>query len=331
MEGTESVGTTTTAPATSGAPTGDTARPTMAQAFAANPVPSASPADTSGTDPNVATPAAEATTPTATEQTAPVTPAPGPIPYERFREVNERNKAIAAELQTLKSQMESPDGQRLRQWAQGYQQNPEQWFTQTVADLASSRPDLLPALRSQAARLLGSRQAAADPAAASLDPDIPVFDESGRQVNTTYSASRVQEIVKHAVNEALQREVAPMKSDFEQRKQQQEFAAVQKAATDTAAKQFEAAKAWPGFLSDAAKGTVDADLVKAFDAHPEWSLEMAYIQTVVPKLRAKDQADVLDSLKTKAAAASGVNPSGAVIASPGPRPRTLTDKSLVWS
>jgi hypothetical protein len=74
---------------------------------------------------------------------------------------------------------------------------------------------------------------------------------------------------------------------------------------------------------------VDPDLAKAFAEHNDWSLERAYIATVVPKLRAREQAQVLDDLKTKANASSGVNPSGAAIASTR-RPKDFNDPSLKW-
>ena len=148
-------------------------------------------------------------------------------------------------------------------------------------------------------------------------------------VTQTFSADKVRALIQQSVSQALQQEVAPIKQDFQQRKQQEEFRQLQETATKTATEQFEEAKAWPGFLTDPAKGTVDPDVVKAFTEHPEWSLERCYITTVVPKLRAKDQAQVLDDLKTKAAASSGVNPASSVTTTR--RPKDFNDPSLRWS
>lgn len=331
MEGTTAV-TTSTAPATSGASSGETSRPaTMAEAFARNPVDaSASPADTTASTDQTTEQPAEATPPPVPVQAKPDTPAP--LPFEAHKRIldnayKERDDA-RSRLTALESQLNSPEGQRLRQWAQSFQQNPEQWIASTLTDLVATRPDLAPALRSQAARILGSRQQpAAEPA--NFDPDIPVYDERGQMVAQTFSAEKVKALLAQE-RQALTKELDPIKSEFQQRKQQEHFAAVQKEATDTAARQFDAAKQWPGFLTDPAKGTVDPDLVKAFNEHPDWDLREAYINVVVPKLGARKEAEVLDSLKTKAAAATGVNPSGAVIASTK-RPKSLTDPSLKWS
>ena len=258
------------------------------------------------------------------------TPAPGPLPFEAHKRIldnayKERDQ-FKTQLQSLQQQLQSPDTQRLQQWAQAYQANPAQWFESTVAELVSARPDLAQSLRSQAARLLGSRQQPAD----SMEPDIPVFDETGRQVNTTFSADRVKAIVQHAVNEALQREVSPIKQDYQQRKQQEEFAARQREAQSSATAQYEKAKAWPGFLVKDANGkeVTDPDMVKAFNEHSDWDLRETYINVVVPKLQAREQATVLEHLQTKANA-SAVNPSGAAVTSPR-KVTSFHDKSLTW-
>lgn len=64
-----------------------------------------------------------------------------------------------------------------------------------------------------------ARNGSAQPsvAAASLDPDVQVVDDKGQPVAKTFSAERVQAIVKHAVDEALGREVQPLKTDLERR------------------------------------------------------------------------------------------------------------------
>jgi len=229
------------------------------------------------------------------------------------------------QFETLKQQIESPEGQRLRQWADAYRTNPEQWLANTVAELAQVRPDLVPNFRSQAARILGAKQQAAE----SFEPDIPVYNEQGQMVAQTYSADKVKSLVQQAVAAALQQEVTPLKQDFQARQEQEQQRQILQDATQTANSQFEQAKAWPGFLTDPAKGTVDPDLVKAFAEHQDWSLERAYIAVVVPKLRAKDQAQVLDDLKTKAAASTGVNPGSAAVASTR-RPKDFNDPSLKW-
>lgn len=325
---------TPSAPATSGAPTAATpSRPSSFHDPSLNwsaDAP-ASPASTPASDTNETAQPADATVPPVDPASA-VTPAPGPLPFEAHKRILDKaygeRDALRGELTTLKQQFESPDGQRLRQWADGYRQNPEQWFANTVAELATTNPSLIPALRSQAARLLGQRQAAP---VESFEPDIPVYDETGKQVAQTYSADKVKAYVAHEVARALQQEVSPMKQDFQQRKQEQEIAAVTKQATDTATSQFNEMKDEPGFLVKGTDGksVVDPELAKAFTEHPEWSLETCYRKIVVPKLAAQTQAKVLDDLKTKAAASTGVNPGGSV--STTKRPTNFNDPALKWT
>lgn len=326
--------TNSTAPATSGAPSGETTRPTMAQAFASNPVESASPADDTASElDSVEQPASATTAPTETIAPA-VTPAPGPIPFERHKSIldgayKERDSA-KSELTALRAQIESPGFKEFQDLAGLFRQDIREFKRRVDQELEARHPELADELATEAARRLSARRKANAPIAPqSMDPDIPVYDETGKLVAQTFSADKVKAIVTTAVNEALQREVGPIKQDFTKRKEAEEFAEITRAADHTAHQHFEAAKKWPGFLSDPANGTVDPDVVKAFAEHPDWDLRETYINVVVPKLGARKEAEVLDSLKTKAAAASGVNPSGAVVATTR-RVTRLTDPSLQW-
>ncbi len=310
-------------------PASDT-RPTMAEAFASNP-PDA--AETLTATPDGTEQPADATAPPA--PAADITPVlEGSIPVERHKAVldkaYDRAERAEAELHTLRQQsgwMASQEGQQLQQWANQYRSNPREWFARTAAELASQSPELASQMRSDAARILAGRTpAAAQPV--SFEPDIPVYDQSGQLVEQTFSAKRVQALIQHSVQEALRAEVGPMKTDYESRKQQAQIAQEKQEAQNIATSKFERAKKWDGFLSDPVKGIVDPDAVKAFQEHPEWDLNDIYIEVIVPKLRARAQASTLDSLKTKAAAAS-VTPNGAVVAATK-RPTSLTDPSLQW-
>lgn len=321
------------APASSGAST-QTATPSRPTSFGDSRLDwsdaPASPASTPASPETPTATPAEATPPPAEGLDTQTTPAPGPIPLDRHKAILDKAYQERDEFKTkytaLEQQFNGPDGQRLRSWATAYQQNPEAWFANTVAELAAANPNLVPALRSQAARLLSSRTPAATE---SFEPDIPVFDETGKQVNATFSAPKVQALIEQAVAKALQQEVGPIKQDFQQRKQQQEAAALQKEVLTTATAQFERFKDKPGFFVDAAKKTVDPDLVKAFNEHPDWSLADCYNEIVVPKLLAQRDAKTLESLQTKAAAATGVSP-GSAVASTGSRPRDFNDSRLSW-
>jgi len=52
-----------------------------------------------------------------------------------------------------------------------------------------------------------------------FDPDVQIMDNEGRVTGMTFSAERVNAIVKHAVAEAIGREIAPLKQDHQQRQQ----------------------------------------------------------------------------------------------------------------
>lgn len=319
----------TTAPATSGAPTSGDRPMTMHAAFAANPV---TVADTSSPEVD---PSTDAQTAQPADATAPPVTAPtevkGPIPFDRHKAIldnayKERDD-LKAQVASLTQQASSPDQQRLRQWGEAFARNPEQWFAQTVQELQALHPELTPALRSHAARLLGSRQSAPQ----ALEPDIPVYDEHGQMVAQTFSAPRVQQIVQQAIAEALQKEVGPIRQDFQQRQEREQIAQMKSQADSAAAEQFKAATEWPGFLTTPGDPkSVDPDVAKAFQEHPDWSLERCYIATVVPKLRQQEQAQVIQQLKTKAAAGNTVNPAGPVVASTR-KPTSLLDPSLSWS
>lgn len=321
---TSSTPTPTAAPAISAPSSSESAspRPTMAEAFAAD----AAPDPTSDASP-------EGAATTAPDATQAGTSAQGPIPFDVHKTAleNARTKAVAqaqAEFEQQYGWAKSVDrtavseAQRLGQM---YQQDRPGYIREVLRE-AMSDADLAPLVRSEAARVLGSRQQQA-PQADSMEPDIPVMDAAGNVVAQTFSAGKVQQIVQRAIEDAIGREISPIKQDFQQRQQQAQQAKVEQEISTAATGYYDTAiSELPHFKEH------EAEIAKAMESipgDPGQALHRAWAKVVLPKLQATHQSQALDSLKTKAAASTSVNPASAVVASTH-RPRSLTDASLQW-
>jgi len=309
-------------------------RPSFAQAFASDASATGSlPATTPTTDSSAPDPAsADATalpgTPEPTTD-SPSTTDVGPIPLERHKQILD---GVYKERDDAKTQLDSwkafewaktVDRQAVEQaqrLGQLYTTDRPAFWRQFATEAAAD-----PSLRSEAARILATR---GGPQAPSMEPDIPVYNEQGQLVSKTFSAERQVEIINHLVAEALGKEVAPLKQDFQTRQQEREQTQFQQELQTSVADIYaEAQDVLPGFTEHEAEiGKVFATLT---GKDPAKDLRQAWKTVVGPKLSAKATADVLDNLQKKAAAASGVNPAGAVIAT-NKRPTSLTDPSLKW-
>jgi hypothetical protein len=302
---------------------------TFEAAFAADVTPAT---DSQAVTPAPETPAvesasADATVPPTSEPTSDVTPAlAGTIPTERHKAIldgayRERDEA-RTQLQALQQQagwLGSEEGQRLQQWSQAFRTNPREWFARTAQELVQHYPDMAKDLRSDAARILAGGRGQAD---VDLSPDIPVMDDKGQVVAQTYSATRVQAIVAKAVQDAITKEIGPMRQTVQSVEAERATRAASAEATSTATRLYQKAQAWDGFTEH------EQEIAQAFAQHPEWSLEDAYIAVVPKKLRAQESARTLDALKTKAAASS-VNPATAASTS-SRRPASFHDPALTW-
>lgn len=316
------------APATS-APTTtsvSTERPaTFAEAFARDAAPTTetpvTPEGTATTEPVTATPPPSA---------------PGPIPFDVHKTALENARTKAAEQ--AKAEFQQQYG-----WAQGldrsaveeaarmgqlYQQDRPAFIRQMLAE-AITDPEVAPLVRSEAARVLAQRSRA-DAPPVDLSPDIPVMDANGQVVAQTFSADRVKQIVNHAIQEALGKELTPLKADYQSR-QQREQAEQQRQELDRTVRDIytEARDVLPGFTEH------EAEIAKVFETLPvnlpaDKALRMAWKQVVGGKLANAEQvkAQTITDLKTKAAA-SAVNPGAAVIPTTK-RPTSFHDPALTW-
>ena len=314
----------TSAPAST--PTPSERPQTLQEAFARDAT-TAPPTDDS-TEPaaTAQTPAPEATTdPLSTEKQ-------GPIPFAAHKTAleNARTKAATEAVQQFErdygwaKQVSPQEFQSFAETARQMSSDPI-GFLQSFASGLQDHPVYGPQLRSQAARTLATRQASTPP-----EPDVAVTDETGRVIAHTYSdgalAKRDEWLIAKVVSQ-MQGEIAPLKQSHAE-------AEAQRAHAEATA-QIESQA--DGILSDikAIVGEDDAAIAavaEAMDAHPDWSPHRAaahVAQTVVrPKFEQSAESKVLESLKTKAAAATP-NPAGAVV-SATQRPTSLLDKGLQW-
>jgi len=237
---------------------------------------------------------------------------PGPIPYQRFEEVNRRMKEAEDRWRNTE-----------QSWGELLKANPQQlremlgWYQRAAADPVAHATQLLaelqqderyrPQVASQAARILqGLRnlQPKEEP-----EPQPDLVAENGVAV---YSAPRLREWREwdakrtQAQTEARLTEALKPLKELQQERQQTRLS---QQATDAAAKQYQQAQSWHGFKDH------EADIAKAFNEHPDWSLQDAYIHVlqtkILPAYPAKAQAQVVADLQSKAAAQS-LNPAGAV-------------------
>jgi hypothetical protein len=264
---------------------------------------------------------ASASSPQATDATAAVQPASGTeatpqqddarsafIPRARFDEVNtDRNT-----LKTWKEQYQWAEGldreavSRAQEMGQRYAQD-RAGFVRQILTEAMSDPDLAPAVRSEAARLLGTRQPAPGPDLSGVVLDL------GNGQSIPLAELRAQ------WEAAMMEKLAPVVQTTQQFQQLQQQAIAQAHATSFASEfaTNDLAKL-PHFSelrSEIYEALKTAKLGSDHPAEVKAATYQIYIQKlaekVLPKLSASAQSQLLDSLQQKAAASSSVNPTSA--------------------
>lgn len=333
----ESTPTPAAAPATSAPSESSTPgqRPTFEQVFAADAAPVADPA----APPDQATTApAPGTDPSA------ITPGPkqGPIPFDVHKTAleNARQKATTEAQATFDRDYgwaKQIPQQTIQHWsgiAHLMASDPPAFLEKYFAE-AATHPTFGPQVKSWAAKTLAQRAGAKPP---DLSPDVVVQDAAGREVARTFSADRVQAILQ----EALSKEIAPLKQDLDsrrQREQQWQAAARQAEATQRLEASTDAVLADITDLLDISDQTPQPDkdalfteLSALLDADPQLTPHKAAMQLrktrIVPTLQGKAQQRVLDDL-TQKAGAQAMNPSRTSVA-PAHRPKSFNDPALKW-
>jgi hypothetical protein len=292
---------------------------------------------------------AAASTPVSTESTTPAASAPatetdelndpgwGQIPQSRRQSIldNARRKAVTAREAELTKEYESKygwakdldpqDAGTVRDWVRRGRTDP----SSLVLDLwqrLQSDPTHGPRLRSEAARILGQRQAAAPAAAESADaeppPDIPTDTSNGQPV--VYSAAQMAKHnawMKRQWMAEVNQTLAPIQQDLQTRQQVEEHRQRTAEADAYGVTTVKALENQPGFQEHkaaianayAAMGIPDPRTGQIVpdpnDQRTEGEkLRDAYLQVVVPTLSASVRQQTVADLHRKANA-STVNPS----------------------
>lgn len=253
----------------------------------------------------------------------------GPIPFDvhetSMKNAREKTRAdVEAEYRqkygwadTLDRSAAESGVQIARMFAQDREGFVRQMLHDAVAD-----PTLAPVVRSEAARILNGARGQTSPEI-DLEPDNPaLYDNEGRQLTQAgYSAQKVQALVQKAVQDALAKEVAPLKQAHDTRVQQEALTQLQSTATADATAAMTEASKWSGFAEH--KG----EIANVFRANPTWSLERAYLdvlhRVILPSRDRTSQAQTMASLKDKAVAQ--VETTTTTAASPGKKLRTPQD------
>lgn len=276
---------------------------------------------------SAAAPVAATTAPTADFGTAPTsgqpaepgslttdatTQAPGPIPYQRFEEVNRRMKDAEKRWQETE-----------QSWGEILKANPQQiremlgWYQRAAADPVAHATQLLselnsderyrPQVASQAAKILQALRHSQPKEEPEPQPDLvaengtPVFSAPQLRKWQDWYGTKQTAQVEARLSEALK----PLR-ELQQERQQNVLA---RQAETSAAAQYQAAQKWHGFKEH------EADIAKAFNENSTWTLQDAYLyvlhEKILPKYPAQAQAQVVADLQSKAAAQT-LNPSGSV-------------------
>jgi hypothetical protein len=315
----------------------------MAEAFAADAVltPATGSAQPGEASTQPAEPAPDASAPLPSTSTKPQ----GPIPFEVHHKAleNARQKA-AAEAQAVFDRdygwaRQIPPA-TVQQWSgiANLMASDPPAFLERYFSEAAMHPTFGPQVKSWAAKTLASRAAPAP----DLSPDVVVQDADGREVARTFSADRVEALLKARDKELKERELAPLMRDLEARQlreQQQQRVAQQaeatrrlEASTDAVLDDISEILDIGSETSPVERDALFGELTALLDGDPHLSPHKAAMQLrktrIVPAEKGQVQRQVLDELNQKAGA-QGMNPSRASNA-PAHKPRSFNDPSLKW-
>jgi hypothetical protein len=339
MEGTESVSAPTpesSAPAS--APASAASTPSAAAATPETSTPSTKP--TSFLDAFERLAAAEPPDPAAAASTDPATTPPaatdpakqGPVPLVVHQQAlnNARAKereAVTAEFDRQYGWAKKVDQATLTEMAGiANQLQTDPWgHIRTLIGELSAHPTHGPQTRTEIARMLAGFRT---PAPVSDDPDVQIVDAAGQVTGGTYSAEKVRAIVAAAVQDALGKEVAPLKEDFTRRQAER-----QQQVREHQAKQQQIA-------IEAKADTVLAEMTEILDGdkalyaeadalwaqHPDWTahrVALAVRKThIAPRLQGQATSSAIAAMKAKAA---GNTAAGSASSALPARPTTVKE------
>lgn len=212
---------------------------------------------------------------------------PGPVAYERFREINERMKAAEARASQFDAQQR--DLQPLLTWRQQFQNDPIAAFGQLAEEL-QAHPELGAKFRSQAARWLRSGAPKATESAAMPQADI-VDPQTGTKLYSAEQAAALLEWKTQQLLGQVQQQMQPLQDHFQQQQQEKQAQQAWSGALNRASQTLAQWRQMPGFQEHEGK---IKELVKQGN-----DLGLAYAKVVVPTLSQRERQAVTQSLSQK--------------------------------
>jgi len=227
---------------------------------------------------------------------------PGPIPYDRFHEVNTRMQTAESRAKEIEAQLR--EVQPLLTWRQQFQHDPIAAFGQLAEEL-QAHPELGQKFRSQAGRWLrGGGQP--KPAEAPMpQPDL-IDPSTGTRVYSAEQAAALMDWKTQQVLGQVQQQVAPLQEHVEQQRQEKVARQAWEGALTRASQTLGQWRQMPGFTEH--EGQIKQLVQQGVD------LGMAYAKVVVPTLSQRERQAVTQSLQAKTQATTmspGYTPSAA--------------------
>jgi hypothetical protein len=336
MEGTSAVADTSSA-APSGGNTPD-ARPTFEQAFAAD----ASPASD--------TPASATASPEGpaanTGSDAPADDRSPFIPRSRFDSVNTERNELRSKMEALKwAEQVNPDAfQQVHGWYEKAKADPKGFVISEVL----SQPNAIEILNDIAERLqndparnaelrsfIGKKLAQQRQSQPEAAPQFLIPQPDGSVAVDMAQFPKWQEWNERQVLQKLTGEIQPIKERLAAEDKRIEAVKQAQAVDEFADHHAADARTWPGMDNDTIRTEVAQEYWRRVE-HKTLSNEQLLVElnaawrtVAVPKLNARSESKLLDSLQQKAHASTGVAPGSAASAATG-RPKSFDDPSLKW-
>lgn len=243
------------------------------------------------------------------------------IPRARFDEVNTKLRELKAwkDSRPWAEHIEPAAFETMAQWYGKALADPRAFAIQLLDEL-SNHPEHAPAIRSELARRLGTRQIGTktdDPN--DLAPDVEITDANGNVVGRTYSDAKLakrEDHLRRQIQQEMDEKYSPHLKTLDAIRQERERQHAEAQASSFA----------KGFASELAALPLfeqhKAEIGKALQAmplesdHPDAvraATYRAYHQVVGPKLLQGSQQAVLADLQRKAHASTSVNPATAAL------------------
>lgn len=259
--------------------------------------------------------------PAATSATDGLPQQQGTPPPERWPDIlaNARTKAAEEAIAPLAwaRDVNPQEFQQIRQIARHFASGDVVAGIKSLYAEASKDPAVAAAFRSEAARQLAQRQQASS----GLEL-VNVQLEDGSIVAMPRDPAAYLAAQKQQWMDELKQELSPVTKTIGELQAERQEAVRQQQIAQYTNSTYADAQTWPGMDSDENKKAVAEELARRTDIDPNdprevtLALNAAWRKVVAPQLGKRAEAQLLDSLKTKAAASTSVNPSAASPSTP---------------